>query len=117
MRIAFSPALCIAIGLLLGVPPIVVGYDVVRRRNSRGPETPLNRADARLWLVGADQTKHPYFPGIQRFDVHSVPPRAMAGSVHLLAVVRDSVRAQVMDSTVNLLLALDIVSHWSLLSR
>ena len=72
------PALCIAIGLLLGVPPIVVGYEVVRRRNSRGPETPLNRADARLWLVGADQTKHPYFPSIQRFDVHSVTRYAMA---------------------------------------
>jgi hypothetical protein len=44
MRIASSPTLRIAAGLLLAVPLSVVGYQVVRRLNSHGPVAQLERA-------------------------------------------------------------------------
>jgi hypothetical protein len=50
MRIAPSPTLRIASGLLLGVLLSVVGYQVVRRLNSHGPEALLKRADDLSWL-------------------------------------------------------------------
>ena len=50
MRIASSPTLRIASGLLLAVLLSVVGYRVVRRLNSHGPEGLLTRADDLSWL-------------------------------------------------------------------
>ena len=50
MRIAVSPNLRIAAGLLLAVLLSVVGYQVVRRLNSHGPEALLKRADEMSWL-------------------------------------------------------------------
>ena len=50
MRIASSPTLRIAAGLLLAVLLSVVGYQVVRRLNSHGPEALLTRADDLSWL-------------------------------------------------------------------
>jgi len=48
MRIAAFPTLRIAAGLLLAVLLSVVGYQVVRRLNSHGPEARLKRADKLL---------------------------------------------------------------------
>jgi hypothetical protein len=50
MRIATFPILRIAAGLLLAVLLSVVGYQVVRRLNSHGPEALLKRADNPLCL-------------------------------------------------------------------
>ncbi|HEV2395992.1 MAG TPA: CHAT domain-containing tetratricopeptide repeat protein [Candidatus Sulfotelmatobacter sp.] len=50
MRIAISPKLRIAAGLLLAVLLSVVGYQVVRRLNSHGPKALLKRADDLSWL-------------------------------------------------------------------
>ena len=50
MRIVSSPNLRIAAGLLLAVLLSVVGYEVVRRLNSHGPEALLKRADDLSWL-------------------------------------------------------------------
>ena len=50
MRIASSPTLRIAAGLLLAVLLSVVGYQVFRRLNSHGPEALLKRADEMSWL-------------------------------------------------------------------
>jgi CHAT domain-containing protein len=50
MRIVSSPTLRIATGLLLAVLLSVVGYQVVRRLNSHGPEALLKRADDLSWL-------------------------------------------------------------------
>ncbi len=50
MRIASSPTLRIAAGLLLAVLLSVVGYQVVRRLNSHGPQALLKRADDLSWL-------------------------------------------------------------------
>src|SRR5271155_5582640 len=50
MRNAVSPTLRIATGLLLAVLLSVVGYQVLRRWNSRSPEALLKRADEMSWL-------------------------------------------------------------------
>ena len=50
VRIASSPNARIAAGLLLAVLLSVVGYQVVRRLNSHGPEALLKRADEMSWL-------------------------------------------------------------------
>ena len=50
MRIASSPTHRIAAGLLLAVLLSVVGYQVVRRLNSHGPEALLKRADDQSWI-------------------------------------------------------------------
>ena len=49
MRIASSPTLRIAAGLLLAALLSMVGYQVFRRWISHGPEVLLERADAVLW--------------------------------------------------------------------
>jgi len=49
MRIASSPTHRIAAGLLLAVLLSVVGYQVVRRLHSHGPEELLKRADDPSW--------------------------------------------------------------------
>jgi len=62
VRIASSPNARIATGLLLAVLLSVVGYQVVRRLNSQGPEALLKRADGslRLVLVDLSQPSVPY---------------------------------------------------------
>ena len=50
MRIAFSPNLRIATGLLLAALLSIVGYQVFRRWISQGPEALLERADKMSWL-------------------------------------------------------------------
>ena len=57
VRIASSPNARIAAGLLLAVLLSVVGYQVVRRLNSHGPEALLERADGPLRLVLVNLTK------------------------------------------------------------
>ena len=59
MRIASSPTLRIATGLLLAALLSIVGYQVFRRWISHGPEALLKRADDLSWFVGAAQTKLP----------------------------------------------------------
>ena len=49
MRIASSPTLRIAAGLLLAALLSIVGYQVFRRWIAHGPEVLLERADAALW--------------------------------------------------------------------
>ena len=50
MRIASSPTLRIAAGLLLAALLSIVGYQVFRRWISHGPEALLKRADDLSWL-------------------------------------------------------------------
>jgi hypothetical protein len=57
MRIASFCTLRIASGLQLAVLLSVVGYQVVRRLNSHGPETLLTRADAPSWLNSSIQAE------------------------------------------------------------
>ena len=57
MRIASSPTLRIASGLLLAVLLSVVGYQVVRRLNSHGPDALLKRADEISWVDNWIQTE------------------------------------------------------------
>ena len=57
MRIASSPTLRIATGLLLAALLSIVGYRVFRRWISQGPEALLERADEMSWLnswIGAE---------------------------------------------------------------
>jgi hypothetical protein len=60
MRIASSPNLRIATGLLLAVLLSVVGHQVVRRLTSRGPEALLKRADGSSWPDIQVQTSPSY---------------------------------------------------------
>jgi len=50
MRIAFTPTVRIASGLLLATLLGFVGYQVFRRRNPNAPEALLKRADEMAWL-------------------------------------------------------------------
>jgi hypothetical protein len=50
MRIASSPTLRIAAGLLLAALLSIVGYKVFRRLISHGPEALLERGDEMSWL-------------------------------------------------------------------
>ena len=54
MRIALSPNLRIAAGLLLAALLSIVGYQVFRRWISHGPEALLKRADDLSWLEDWD---------------------------------------------------------------
>jgi hypothetical protein len=117
MRIASSPTLRIAAGLLLAVLLSVVGYQVVRRLNSHGPEALLKRADEMSWLVRAVQTKPSYLSTEQRVHLRSMAPYIMAASAPIDAVIRGSVPSPSHDSIVDLLLAPVLVWHQSTLSR
>jgi hypothetical protein len=57
MRIASSPTLRIATGLLLAALLSIVGYQVFRRWISHGPEALLERADDLSWLIHKRQSK------------------------------------------------------------
>jgi hypothetical protein len=60
VRIATSPTLRIAAGLLLAVLLSVVGYRVVRRLNSHGPEALLKRAEDLSRLNSRINAEPPY---------------------------------------------------------
>jgi tetratricopeptide (TPR) repeat protein len=67
MRIASSPTLRIAAGLLLAALLSVVGYQVVRRLSSHGPEALLKRADDLSWLNSWIQAEPLYRQAEQEF--------------------------------------------------
>lgn len=67
MRIASSPPLRIAAGLLLAALLSVVGYQVVRRLSSHGPEALLKRADDLSWLNSWIQAEPLYRQAEQKF--------------------------------------------------
>jgi hypothetical protein len=60
MRVASSPTLRIAAGLLLAVLLSVVGLQVVRRLNSHGPMAQLKRAEGSSCLIQSRQTTPVY---------------------------------------------------------
>ena len=76
MRIASSPTLRIAAGLLLAVLLSVVGYQVFRRLNSHGLEALLKRADGLPWVDSEIQTKPTYIYEEQRSSLLPVAPHA-----------------------------------------
>ena len=117
MRTASSPNARIAAGLLIAVLLSVVGYQVVRRLNSHGPEALLRRADDVSWLVGAVRTKPSYLSTEQRLHLLAVAPDVMAASAPLRAVIRGSVPSASHDPIVGLLLTPDLVWHPSTLSE
>ena len=93
MRIASSPTLRIATGLLLAAILSIVGYQVFRRWISHGPEALLERADDLSWLVGVAQTKLPNLASEQTpllFLGLLHVPRAL---VPLHVFVRDSIQS------------------------
>ena len=67
MRIAVSPTLRIAAGLLLAALLSVVGYQVFRRWISHGPEALLKRADDLSWLNSWIQAEPLYRQAEQEF--------------------------------------------------
>ena len=117
VRIASSPNARIAVGLLTAVLLSVVGYQVVRRLNSHGPEALLRRADDVSWLVDAVQTEPFYLSTEQKPHLLSELAHVMAASAPLYAVIRGSVPSLSHDSIVDLLLAPVLVWRQSTLSR
>lgn len=117
MRIAFSPNLRIAAGLLLAALLSIVGYRVFRRWISQGPEALLKRADDLSWLVAAAQTKPLNLSEEQKLHRLSLAPRAKATSVSSRPVIGDSISRARLDSIVDLLLTPDLLWHLSILSR
>jgi CHAT domain-containing protein len=67
MRIASSPTLRIAAGLLLAALLSIVGYQVFRRWISHGPEALLERADDQSWLNSWIQAEPLYRQAEQEF--------------------------------------------------
>ena len=116
VRIASSPNARIAVGLLIAVLLSVVGYQVVRRLNSHGPEALLKRADDVSWLVDAVQIE-PYLSTEQKLHLLSEVAHLMAASAPLFAVIKGSVPSPSYDSIVDLLLAPVLVWRQSTLSR
>jgi CHAT domain-containing protein len=68
MRIASSPTLRIAAGLLLAALLSIVGYQVFRRWISHGPEALLERADDLSWLNSWIQAEPLYRQAEQEFS-------------------------------------------------
>ena len=71
MRIASSPTLRIAAGLLLAALLSIVGYKVFRRSISHGPEVLLEQADVLVRLVCVDLIKPSDPSREQRVDSRS----------------------------------------------
>ena len=92
MRIASSPTLRIATGLLLAALLSIVGYQVFRRWISHGPEALLERADDLSWLGGAGQTKLPNLASEQTLLLFSGLLHVPRALVPLHALVRDSIQ-------------------------
>ncbi len=81
MRIASSPTLRIATGLLLAVLLSVVGYQVVRRLNSHRPEALLKRADEMSWLNSWIAAEPLYRKAEIEFEQRRQPSRALYARV------------------------------------
>jgi hypothetical protein len=81
MRIASSPTLRIATGLLLAVLLSVVGYQVVRRLNSHGPEALLKRADEMSWLNSWIAPEPLYRKAEIEFEQRHQPSKALYARV------------------------------------
>ncbi len=81
MRIASPPTLRIATGLLLAVLLSVVGYQVVRRLNSHGPEALLKRADEMSWLNSWIAAEPLYRTAEIEFEQRHEPSKALYARV------------------------------------
>jgi len=81
MRIASSPTLRIAAGLLLAVLLSVVGYQVFRRLNSHGPEALLKRADEMSWLNSWIAAEPLYRTAEVEFEQRHEPSKALYARV------------------------------------
>lgn len=117
VRQASSPNARIAAGLLIAVLLSVVGYQIVRRLNSHGPEAMLKRADDVSWLVDAVQIEPFYLSTEQKLHLLSEVAQVMAASAPLFAAIKGSVPSRSHDSIVDLLLAPVLVWRQSTLSR
>ena len=117
MRVASSPTLRIAAGLLLAVLLSIVGYRVLRRWVSHGPEALLERADEMSWLNSAVRTKSFYSTTQRKLHQLPVASQTMAASEPFHISIRSSIPIASRDSIVDLLLAPDPYSHESTLGR
>jgi hypothetical protein len=90
MRIASSSTHRIAAGLLLAVLLSVVGYQVVRRLNSHGPEALLKRADGLSWLNSWIHAKPSYQQAKNEFIQRLQFPKALSARVSPLPAVIES---------------------------
>ena len=91
MRIASSPNLRIATGLLLAVLLSVVGYQVVRRLNSHRPEALLKQADGLSWPDIEVQTSPFYIYEELGFNLPPVAAHETPTSQPLHAAIGSSV--------------------------
>jgi CHAT domain-containing protein len=81
MRIASSPTLRIAIGLLLAALLSIVGYQVFRRWISHGPEALLERADEMSWLNSWIAAEPLYRKAEIEFEQRHWPSKALYARV------------------------------------
>lgn len=81
MRIASSPTLRIATGLLLAALLSIVGYQVFRRWISHGPEALLERADDLSWLNSWIQAAPLYRQAEEEFTQRHQPSKALYARV------------------------------------
>lgn len=102
MRIASSPTLRIATGLLLAVLLSVVGYQVVRRLNSHGPETLLKRADGSAWPDFEVQTSPFHIYEELGFNLLPVAPHETPTSEPLHIAIRSSIPVAIRDPIADL---------------
>ena len=117
MRIASSPTRRIAAGLLLAVLQSVVGNQVIRRLNSRGPEALLKRADGLSWPDFAVQTSPSYIYGALGFNLLPVALRETPTSRPLHIATGSSIPFASHDPIADLRLPPDLVWHHVTLSR
>ena len=111
MRIASSPTLRIAAGLLLAVLLSVVGYQVVRRLNSHGPEALLKQADGLLWPDIAVQTSPSHIYEGAGFNLLPVARHETPASQPLHTAIGSSIPMASHDSIADLLLPPDLSWH------
>ncbi len=117
MRIASSPTLRIAAGLLVAVLLSVVGYQVARRLSSHGPEALLKQADGLLRFLGAAETEPSHLLIEQLPHTFSVARHVLAASEPLHAAIRCTSPMASHDSIVDLLLTPNLSWHMPTLSR
>jgi len=117
MRIASSPTLRIATGLLLAVLLSVVGYQVVRRLNSHGPEALLERADGSSWPDIEVRTSPVYIYEELGFNLLPVAAHETPTSQPLHAAIGSSIPVASRDRIADLRLPPDLVWRQFPLSR
>jgi hypothetical protein len=117
MRVASSPTLRIAAGLLLAVLLSVVGYQVARRLNSHGPEALRKRADGSSWPDIQVQTSPSYIYEELGFNLLPVAPHETPPSQPLHTGIGSSISVVSRDSIADLRLPPDLVWHQFTLSR